>query len=150
MRQILRLATLFCGICCCAAAQEAVLSVIRTIHVSQLGDNDDAAMVREQIIARLSSTGRFKVVDDLTAADVNLVGRVQVNRSQSAVVLPQGGVAGEVKDVLLVVRLLDRAKATIWSYDSSTDKRAKGMTKSLLEAIAAEEKVIKQYPKVRK
>jgi hypothetical protein len=124
-----------------ADGQVRDLADVRRICVSQLGGDDaEAAMAREQLIARLSKENRLQLTENCDDCDAQIVGRVQVTRGQSTVVLGTMGRSGPVEYHHWVLRVVAKDTTTIWAYDSALDKKNYGFTKSLLKAIEAAEK----------
>ncbi len=124
---------------------------IRTVYVHPLGEDDDAAMAREMLIAGIAKAGRLTVVDEPSKADAQIVGRVQTTRGErvslSSNMWGTYGGGGTTVERVAVLRIVDAAKTTIWAW-SSTDR--KPFNKTLLKAIEEEEKAAKREAKRRR
>jgi hypothetical protein len=115
--------------------------------VRPLGDSDGAALLREKLIAKLTTTDRFQVVDSPDRADAEIVGRGEMTKGERAAVFRGMAVGRTVYDTVLVVRLMDKQKNVLWAYDSAEDSKDEGAVKSLLKAIDKESKSKPKRPK---
>ena len=132
----------------CAEAQtHARLAGIRTIDVAQMGSGSSADALRLRIIDRLKKSGRLKVVEGASGADVTLRGESNIWATGTIKLNPHSGSATQtIYQGYLSVELVGSTGQTLWSYlvtpsrfrtASITDDLADQMVARLLEAIAS-------------
>jgi phosphate ABC transporter phosphate-binding protein len=128
------------------AQTHARLAGIRTISVESMGRGTAADALRLRIIDRLKKSGRLKVVESPTAADVVLRGESSIWATGTITLSPHSKSAiVTIYQGYLSAELVGGAGQTLWSYlvtpsrfrtASITDDLADQMVSRLLEAIA--------------
>jgi hypothetical protein len=98
------------------------LTNIHKIYIGDLGNQEGADLVREEIRLRLLKSDRFSVVERPEVADAGLTGVAGVVRSTTAVKTDSanGAVSGgrTVLSGVGIVRLVDtKTEETIWVYE---------------------------------
>lgn len=101
-----------------ACAQDpASVSRVRTIEVTSMGDGSGAEALRERIADRLDKSGRFKVVDSASQADVVLRGTSSIWATGTISLSPRSNSASEtIYTGYLSVELAGRTGQILWSY----------------------------------
>jgi len=137
---------------------------IQSIFVDQL-DGNNAPMIREQVMALLANSDRFRAVDDPKTADATIKGRAETRDSATAVTASGKTVVGGVSmlaggsnksqsmtEVIvseaIVLRLTLPSGETIWAWDDTKpckERKAKCAIEDLVAAAqgarpAAEQK----------
>jgi hypothetical protein len=116
------------------------LAGVKAVYVHSLGEGNDAAMLREKLIAKIVNAGLWRVVDTPERADAEIMGRGMTRKIESALVLKGIATADTSYQSVLVVRLVDKQKNILWAYDSEEDRKGEGAVKNLLKAIEKENK----------
>ncbi len=100
------------------SAQTAVsLNRIHTIQVASMGDGSAAATLRQRIVDRLSKSGRLKVVESPSAADVVLRGTSSTWATGTISLSPRSNSASQtIYQGYLSVELVGKAGQVLWSY----------------------------------
>jgi phosphate ABC transporter phosphate-binding protein len=125
----------------------ARLSEVRTIQVGSMGDGSDAAALRARIVDRLEKSGRLRVVEDASAADVILRGTSGIWATGTVSLHPRSKAAAEtIYQGYLSLELVDRSNHTLWSYlvtpsrfrtANITDDLAEHAVAHLLDALSS-------------
>jgi phosphate ABC transporter phosphate-binding protein len=132
----------------CAEAQtHGRLAEVRTIEVARLGSGNTADALRLRMIDRLKKSGRVKVVESATGADVTLRGESNIWATGTITLNPRSGSTPQTMyQGYLSVELVGHSGETLWSYmvtpsrfrtQSITDDLADQMVTRLLEAIVS-------------
>jgi phosphate transport system substrate-binding protein len=132
---------------CAEAQSHARLAGIRTIDVAQMGSGGAADALRLRIIDRLKKSGRLKIVEGASGADVTLRGDSSIWATGTITLSPHsGGATQTMYQGYVSAELVGSTGQTLWSYmvtpsrfrtASITDDLADQMTARLLEAIAS-------------
>jgi phosphate ABC transporter phosphate-binding protein len=129
-----------------AGSQTAVsLNQVRTIQVASMGEGSSADALRQRIAARLGRSGRLKVVDSASQADVILRGTSNIWATGAISLSPRSNSASEtIYTGYLSVQLADKNDQILWSYlvtpsrfhtSSISDDLADQIVERLLSAI---------------
>ncbi|MGO9338528.1 MAG: phosphate ABC transporter substrate-binding protein PstS [Terracidiphilus sp.] len=128
-----------------AAQTASSLNQIHTIQVTSMGDSASAQALRQRIVDRLSKSGRLQVVDNQSAADVELRGTTNMWASGTISLSPHSKSASQtIYEGYLSVELVGKNGQILWSYlvtpshfrtASFTDDLANQMASRLLVAI---------------
>jgi hypothetical protein len=111
------------------------LQPIRKVFVDKI-DGNNGPMTKEQLMALLSNTGRFDVVEDAKLADAIIKGRSESRESGGAITASETGSANNsvvgllhgnqskaveqtIISEAIVLRLLLPSGETIWAWDDS-------------------------------
>jgi len=121
------------------------LANARTIHVASLGDGSTAEALRQRVIERLEASGKLKVAERASAAELQLRGASNIWPTGTISVHPRANSAREtLYEGYLSVELLNSAGQTMWSYlvtpsrfhtTSITNDLADRLVEHLLDAI---------------
>ena len=91
------------------ATDYAALSAVKSIYVSDFGDDDGSNLVREKLLVRLINSRRFSVAETESSADALLVGSAGVSERISDGNTDYSGNG--------LLRLIDvNSRATIWGH----------------------------------
>jgi phosphate ABC transporter phosphate-binding protein len=119
----------------------------RAIHVAELGEGAGADALRARVIDRLTASGRFKVVGNASAADLELSGASNIWPTGNISLNPRTNSARQtIYEGYLSAVLKNKAEETVWSYlvtpsrfrtASITNDLADHLVAHLLDAIAS-------------
>jgi phosphate transport system substrate-binding protein len=120
---------------------------VRTIHVAQMGEGASAVALRARVMERLTASGRFNVVTDASAADLELQGTSNLWPTGNISLNPRTHSARQtIYEGFLSAVLENNSRETLWSYmvtpsrfrtASITDDLADHLVAHLLDALAS-------------
>jgi hypothetical protein len=128
------------------------LKDVTRVYVGTFGDAFGADLIRSKVIAHLVKSHRIEVVENEEQADAILTGAGQVTSSHfysaSATTTNASAQGGTRYQATAGIRLLSKDSKILWAddatngrfYRSATSNIADKITKSLLKAIAEDEK----------
>jgi phosphate ABC transporter phosphate-binding protein len=137
---------------CAVARASGNPAGVRTIQVASMsdgagGEGSGAAALRARVVEQLKKSGRLRVVEDASAADMILRGTSGIWATGTVTLHPQSKAATEtIYQGYLSLELVDRSNRTLWSYlvtpsrfrmASITDDLADHAVAHLLDALAS-------------
>jgi phosphate ABC transporter phosphate-binding protein len=122
-----------------APAAVGGLTGARTIHVASLGEGSNAKALRARVIDRLNSSGKLKVVEGASGADLLLRGDSNIWATGNISLNPRTNSARQtIYEGYLSVDLLDKADQTLWSYMVTPSRfRTASITNDLADHLVA-------------
>jgi hypothetical protein len=135
--------------CCVLFAQSAPpqnLTEVKTIFVDSLGQGDGPMVIRDKIINRLATSGRFQVALGPEKADAILTG----SANETSTTRYANGTGGSRIDATVAIRLITKDQKILWVSETkngsftrnASSSVADNVVKGLLKAAA----VTKQNP----
>ena len=131
--RLIWLCVLGCGIVANAQSPPTNILDVKTIFVDSLGQGEYAPLIRDKIINRLVTSGRFQVALDPDKADAVLTGSGEV----STAIRYNNGNGGSRADATVVVRLVSKDQKILWVFEAKNG----GFTRSASSSVA--DKVVK-------
>ncbi len=110
------------------------LAEVRTIFVDSLGKDPTSEVIRDKIINRLSTSGRFEAVLDPDKADATLTGSGAITKS----VHYSDGSGGTRFDGTAVVRLVTKDQRILWTSEAKNSAFARSASSSVADHIVKE------------
>lgn len=121
------------------AQTNASANPMRTIQVGSMGDGSGAQALRQRIVDRLNRTGRFRVVDSPSNADVALRGTSSMWATGTITLSPHSKSASQtIYDGYLSVELVGKEGQVLWSnLVTPSHFRAASITDDLADQMVA-------------
>ena len=130
------------------AGEVRSLADVRTIYVEQLGNKENADLIREKLINRLVETPEFSVIEKREKADAILKGMGFTEKHDYVAVAAGVGAAAGVRfDATVVLRLVSQEGVVLWTGEAKPGS-SWGPTRSVTSSVA--DKIIKQLRKAAK
>jgi Lipopolysaccharide-assembly len=119
---------------------------VNAIFVDALGQGELSTVIRDKIINRLATSGRFQVVSDPTKADAVLTGSV----SEAAVNRYSNGTGGTRFDATAAVRVVTKDQKILWVSEAKNGGFARSASSSVADRIVKDLLKAASPPKKKK
>ena len=130
MRIVCRCILASCGFLIQAQSPQS-LAEVKTVFVDSLGQGEWSTIIRDKIINRLATSGRFQVVLDSDKADAILTGSGDVSKSDHY----SNGSGGTRWDATAAVRLITKDQRILWVSETKNNRFARSASSSVADHI---------------